>query len=228
MRIKFNSLIPKQKLMKKVVLCLTLFLLICFPWILIQEGFAADPDFAYLLEGFEGNFVQQTGYGEIPSGWLAVGPQNVTFSEGLDPHDGVASLQAVITYHPTDYSGILKIFYGQPGAILNLRIQVQLSTSGQAASAGLRASSGLGFASTTTYWSSSSIDWVTLTLENVEVPSNGELLIVILVGHDDQAGGSTDFDLDCLTSDVTIDDEPPPASGGGGGGGGCFIATAAR
>jgi hypothetical protein len=161
-----------------------------------------SPDFSYLWEDFEGEFVNISGYGSIPSGWLAGGPDVVVeFSKGLEAHHGAWSLHANVTYHETDYSYLTRIFSVQPGTdVLNLHLKVRASTDGRA-SAGFVA----GDWSIMKYWyRTTPSHWQTLTLENVPVLPDGQLAISILVGHD-EGPGSTDFDIDCLSSNVPLE-----------------------
>jgi len=190
----------------------------------------ATPDFVYLLEDFEESFVNETGYGEIPFGWEGFASQNVVFSKGSDAHHGTSSLHAQVTIDPDQYSGIERVFQGQPGAIADLRVQVKASTSGEAHARLWVEETGTGgsYQGITHYFYASSA-WEMLTIEDFQIPSNGELLISLMV----HSTVSTDFDLDCLTSNVQITPKPaplpdpnPPNVDGGGGGGGCFIATA--
>jgi hypothetical protein len=139
------------------------------------------------------------GYGSIPSGWSVDGPQEAVFSMGMESHHGLSGLHAEVTHDPTTYTSLEAVLIGEPGAILNLQIQAKAVTSGTA-SARLATPN----ESVTRYWYSySSTDWISMTLEDVEVPSNGELTIGLMVGHD-TTDGSTDFDFDCLTSDAPL------------------------
>ncbi|UCH21317.1 MAG: hypothetical protein JSU83_22930 [Deltaproteobacteria bacterium] len=164
------------------------------------------PDYVYLWEDFEGEFVDAPNYGSIPSGWLPGGPYEVVaFSKGSQAHHGAWSLQTNVTYHETLYSYITRTFSVEPGTeVVNLRLKVRASTDGRA-SAVLRA----GDWSTTRFWyRTTPTDWQTLTLENVPVPPDGQLVVRLDVGHD-EGPGSTDFDIDCLSANVPLGGLPP-------------------
>ena len=166
----------------------------------------APPDFDYLWEDFEGTFVSASDYGSIPSGWVAKGPDEpvvVEFSKGSEEHHGEFALHANVTYHPTEYSYIEKVFPVQPDSTLNLRVKVKGSTEG-------RASARLATVgqSTTKYWYRTTPgDWKTLTLEDVQAPPDGQLVVGLMVAHEEGAG-STDFDIDCLSSTVSLEGGP--------------------
>lgn len=206
-----------NNLIRRTIIYLGSFLLSIFLILGGQESRAAD-DFAYMIEDFEGGFVSVPGYGSIPSGWSVSGPQEVVFSKGMESHHGQSGLHAEATYDPTYYTVLKTVLAGEPGTILNLQIQAKASTSGRA-SAVLDASYDTTIGGTTIHhvheithfwYDDSSTDWLSMTLEDIEVPSNGELHIRLMVGHD-TTGGFTDFEFDCLTSDAPIpaDDTPP-------------------
>ncbi|MGD9214068.1 MAG: hypothetical protein PVJ84_04610, partial [Desulfobacteraceae bacterium] len=192
------SLSPLRNLVKHIVACLGFFLLAIFLLFGDQESHAAD-DYSYMVEDFEGSFVSMPGYGSIPSGWLAYGPQEAVFSRGMENHHGLSGLHAQVTYDPVEYTFLEAVLIGEPGTILNLQIQAKAATSGNA-SAQLATPN----KSITRFWyDDTPTDWISMTLEDIEVPANGELTIRLAVGHD-TTDGSTDFDFDCLTSDAPL------------------------
>jgi hypothetical protein len=174
----------------------------------ITATFAAEstPDADYLWEGFEGEFVDAPNYGSIPAEWMAEGPDAVVdFSKGSEAHHGTSSLHARVTYHPTHYSSLVRTFSVEPGAdTLNLHLKIRGATDGQA-SAGLATGTRWTFR---LWYRTTPSHWHTLTLQNVSVPSNGQLPVTILVGHD-QGGGYTDFDIDCLSSNAPLEGQEP-------------------
>jgi hypothetical protein len=192
------SLSPLRNLVKHIVVYLGSFSIAIFLIFGGQESHAAD-DYGYMVEDFEGSFLSMPGYGSIPSGWSVDGPQEAVFSRGVESHHGLSGLHAEVTYDPTNYTFLEAVLIGEPGTILNLQIQAKAVTSGNA-SARLATPN----ESVTRYWYDySSTDWISMTLEDIEVPSNGELTIRLMVGHD-TTDGSTDFDFDCLTSDAPL------------------------
>lgn len=163
-----------------------------------QECRAAD-DFGYMIEDFKGDFVSVPGYGSTPFGWSASGPEEVVFSKGIGSHHGQSGLYAEATYDPTYYTVLETVLVGQPGDILYLQIQAKAATIGTA-QARFAAEIDNTINSTTSFWyDNSSTDWRSMTLENVQVPPNGEIPISLSVAHTVR-DGSTDFDFDCLTA----------------------------
>ena len=201
---KFFRLLLKRNLKKSTAIGLGILLLIVFPTVRGQESLAQEADYQYMLEDFEGIFVSQSGYGSVPANWTAGGDQVVVFAKGRGAHHGQSGLEAIVGFDPESmfYSYIERTFQGQAGSLVDLRIQIRLSTTGQA-SAVFHATSGIGSKSIIRYWSSTTTAWETLTLEDVEVPSDGEVEITLMVGHD-SASGSTVFDWDCLSSDTNL------------------------
>lgn len=200
-RLSLNNLI------RCTIIYLGSFLLSIFIVLGSQESRAAD-DFAYMIEDFEGGFVSMPGYGSIPSGWSVTGSQNVSISKGVDSHHGQSSLYAEVTHDPNYYTVLKTVLVGQQGTI-NLQIQAKAATSTRAEVV-LDATYYTTIDGTTTshiqkltsYWYTySSTDWRSMTLEDIEVPSNGELPLALKVANN---GGSTDFDFDCLTSDAPL------------------------
>lgn len=199
---------------------------------------ATIEDCENLIENFEGQFKVVSDYGSIPSRWSAGGPKNAEFAKATDSHHGLYSLHANITYHPEDYTFLETKLKGTPGSTISLKIKVKAMVTSGSASAGLWVSHASGVTEQTRYWYSygSPTEWQSLELNNIIVPSDGELPITIYLGHDTPQG-STDFYFDCLTSDdnnlaISISETAPVSSGdgvsgGSGGGGGCFIITAA-
>ncbi len=220
---------PLNKLIRRSAVYLNFFLLSIFLIFGGQESLAAD-DYSYMIEDFEGGFVSVSGYGSIPSGWSVSGPQEVMFSKGIDSHHGQSGLYAEAKNNPTYNTFLEAVLLGQPGAVVDLQIQAKAATSGTA-EAVLDASYDtiIGnttihhFHKTTHYWyDSSSTDWLSMTLEDIEVPSNGELPISIGVAHTTN-GGSTDFDFDCLTSDVSLNIRTTDSDSGDSSDSSCFL-----
>jgi len=194
--------------MKKISIVLSILVLSFF---ISVTTVIADDDLEYMIEDFEDNFVSVTDFGSIPSGWSVSGPQEVVFSKGIDSHNGQSGLSAEATYHPSNYTVLEATLLGQPGAVINLQIQAKAATSGTG-TAVLDASYDTiidnttihHFHKITNYWYDySSTDWRSITLENIEVPSSGELPVLIGVAHT-TSGGSTDFDFDSLTSNESL------------------------
>jgi len=201
-----------------------------------QKG-ADDNDLAYMLEDFEDNFVSVTDFGSIPSGWSVSGPQEVVFSKGIDSHNGQFGLSAEATYHPSNYTVLEATLLGQPGAVINLQIQAKAATSGTGIAVFDASYDTIidnttihHFHKITSYWYDySSTDWRSITLEDIEIPYSGELPVLIGVAHS-TSGGSTNFDIDCLTSDTALtirlsDNIDDDNGGDDNGGNSCFISN---
>jgi hypothetical protein len=206
-----------------------------------------NDDLVYIIDDFEGAFENVTGFGSIPSGWSVSGPQKAIFSKGTGAHHGQSGLHAEVTHDPTYNTVLEALLLGQPGDIVDLQIQAKVTTSGTAlASFDAEAQTREGNWGTTSYWYNETSEWRSMTLEKIEIPSNGELPISLGVAQT-TVSGSTYFDFDCLTSNVPLTivgvDSKDPGSdddidedagddakdssvgGGGGGGGGCFFSV---
>ncbi|XPS90037.1 uncharacterized protein Dvar_80560 [Desulfosarcina variabilis str. Montpellier] len=176
---------------------LLVFLLICW-----QDCRAAEC-VGNTIEDFEGPFISETGYGNIPSSWSISGPEKAVFDKGMDSYQGNSSLYANAVYDETYYTCIEAVLLGTPGLMANLRVRAKASTSGQA-QASLIAVHDYGRNSITHYWYYySAADWILMEIDEVQVPINGELPVKLCVSHGSYAG-STDFNFDCLTTDVDL------------------------
>jgi len=208
-KLRFILQLPIRISIIRIVICFGASLLVAFPIVWGQESFGAEADFDYLLEDFEGDFVHVPGYGNIPSSWEAGGSQNVTFSKGSDAHHGGFCLHAHVTNDPKYYSVLEKKFFFKPGTVLNLRVQVNPSTTGERAQARLDASyedppgTWHAYRSTHFFYPSSS-GWRPISVEGIKIPLSGELRIRLMLHHD-TLDGSTDFDLDCLSMSMMGD-----------------------
>jgi hypothetical protein len=167
----------------------------------ISSAFAQEGDYDVLLEGFEGTFHNAIGYGAIPNGWSVDGSDKVEYSQGIESHHGNYGLRAVVENDPDYYAAIKKTISMEPGAIINLRIQIMVSTA-SSAEAVLDASYRVGnttyYHAAKKYWYSSTTGWEEMTIKDIEIPPNGELPILLMMNHNSQFG-STQFDWDCLS-----------------------------
>ena len=167
------------------------------------------PDLDFVIEDFSGSFKNAADYGEIPQNWEEFGPDVITFSKGADAHHGDACLHARINYSPEYYSGIYRVFSEEPGTTVDLRLQIRATTSGEA-QAMLDASEEPYIKKETFYWyPSSSDEWRTFQLDNVEIPADGELPVSINLAHT-VSSGESEFEIDCLSSSEQLApaDEP--------------------
>jgi len=177
-------------------------------------GQSYDPDLNYILEDFEGDFIDTSNYGYIPSNWEVEGSEEVTFNQGFSPHHGNYSLHAQAKYDPEFYTVISNEFQGNPGVKVDLRVQIKTVTSGEAQAVfsattytQLNGSTAIDYNERTAFWySDSSDEWRTITLENVEIPQNGKLPIRLKFAHN-TAGGQTDFEVDCISSSLRLQEE---------------------
>lgn len=200
-------------LSNKFSFCLGLSLLVVVLFISWQDCRAAEC-VGNIIEDFEGAFISEPGYGNIPSSWSINGPEKVMFDQGVDSYQGDSSLYANAIYDETYYTCVETVLLGTPGLIVNLSVRAKASTSGQA-QAGLIAIHDSGRTSITRYWYSySSTDWILMEIEDVQVPTNGELPIRLCVGHSSYAG-SSDFNFDCLTTDGDLKIKDKDADGDG-------------
>ena len=202
-------LYPKQNLTKRIVAFLGLFMFAVFTMVWSEEVRAAEDDFDYLLEDFEGDFVDAPLYGSIPSGWTPKASQNVEFSKGSDAHHGEFCLHAHVTYDPDYYSALERKFFFQAGELLNLRIQVKALVNGERAQMKFSAThewppDTWNYHSITRFFYPTSSDWEPITLEHIKVPPDGQLPISLMLHHDTYSG-STDFDLDCFSMSTVGD-----------------------
>jgi len=199
-------------------------------------GQSNDPDFNYILEDFEGDFIDTSNYGDIPSNWEVEGSEEVTFNQGFSPHHGNYHLHAQAKYDPEFFTIISNEFQGNPGVKVDLRVQIKAVTSGEARAmfsattyTQLNGSTKTDYNESTTFWYPYSTDeWRTITLENVEIPENGKLPIRLKFAHT-TAGGQTDFEVDCISSSLSLQevidvgDDNEEDDGRSSSSSGCFI-----
>ena len=226
----------KQNLIRNICFCI--FALATFILILVEDCSAqVVDDLEYIIEDFEGSFEINGNLGSLPSNWsIAYDSEKVQFDRGTDSHHGEYSLYADAIYHPNEYTTIKTVLVGNPGHIINIHIQIKVATSG---SAQVRVSI-VGLApgtinqSTRYFYEHSTVEWITINFNDIEIDPDGEFAVHIGVAHASVAG-STEANIDCITSDNSsvmiksddsIPDPPDDSNGGGGGGGaGCFIST---
>lgn len=182
----------------------SVFCLVAFIPLILSSALAAENDLRFTLEDFEGIYRFTSGYGDVPSGWTPAGSKNGEFSKNTNGHHGSYCLHAYITNDLDYYTVLERTFSSQPGRQLNLRIQVRGLTTDKAEAA-LDATYFVGntkhFYESVFYWySSSSMEWRTITLKTYEVPPNGEMTIRLRMHHNSPSG-YTSFDWDCLTFD---------------------------
>lgn len=198
-----------------------------------QKG-ADDNDLAYMLEDFDGGFIKTANYGNIPSGWSVYGPQVVNFTQGADSHHGQFCLHADAATNQTEYTYLKAELKGQAGAISDIQIQAKADTSGTAEAKFSIPDAVIPMSSTLFWYDYSDTDWRTVTFEDVEIPLSGKLTFYIDLAHTD-ASGSSNFHIDCLTSDTALtlllsdntDDDNNGEDNGGNDGGkkSCFISN---
>lgn len=92
---------------------------------------------------------------------------------------------------------------------MDLRLQVKAKTTGDAEivfDATYTENGTKHFYKSFNYWyEESPFEWKTITIEDYKVPSSGELTIYLNFGHNTPSGYSN-FDLDCLTYNIFIQD----------------------
>jgi len=173
-----------------------------------------DPDLNYILEDFEGNFIDTPNYGYLPSNWKVEGSEEVIFNQGASPHHGSYSLHAQATYDPEHYAVLSNEFQGNPGEKVDLRVQIKAVTSGDAQAmfsattyTQLNGSTVTNYNESTAFWYPySSDEWRTITLENVEIPQDGKLPIRLKFAHTTVAG-QTEFEVDCISSSLRFQEK---------------------
>ena len=124
------------------------------------------------------------------------------------------------------------MLHGQAGATVDLRLQVKATTDEQAEARFALDDPAGQINSTTLYWYDySAPDWRAMTLDDIVIPANGEVVLKLGVKHND-ASGYTDFDFDCLSSDASLSLSPPGNTNDGddddsgdGNDDGCYIHT---
>ena len=160
-------------------------------------------EFTYLLEDFEADFENITGYGDIPVGWSVSGPQVVTFSQGSNSHHGQFCLHGEAATNQTEYTYLVAEVEGQPGTIADLQIQAKAETSTTAEARFSIEGAVIPKSSTLFWYDNSSTDWRTVTIEDVEIPQSGKFLFYIDLAHTDNSGYSN-FDIDCFNSNASL------------------------
>ncbi len=210
----------------------------------LDEATQAENDFTYIIEDFEGNFNKGTISGDIPYGWSVVFDFEPEFEKGNVSHHGQYGL------HTNSHINTIEtVLTGEPDNIVNLRIQIKAIISGEAmVEFGAEGATGTIKNSQSWYYRLDK-DWKTITINDIEIPPNGELPIYINF-HVHQSHGTCNFYIDCLSSDDPdlfiqgkqassnddnntdadsngnddkSSDDSSSEKGGGGGGGGCFI-----
>ena len=191
-----------------------------------------DGDLAYMIEDFDGEFIGTTDYGNIPLGWSVSGPQVVNFMQGMDSHHGQFCLHANASTNQTEYTYLKAELEGQPGTLTDLQIQAKADTSGKAEARFLIEDAVIPMSTTLFWYDYSSTDWRTVTFEDVEISASGKLSFYIDIAHTDD-NGSSNFYIDCFTSDTPLtlllpdasDDDNVKDDNGGNGNTSCYIYT---